>query len=77
MSKKIPTGVKMFTSWIPEQYAHVGKVLKFRDDEGVWDDGWIVGQASQTRLAQDMLPDYHSEIKGHRKATGDALPKNK
>jgi hypothetical protein len=65
------------TSWIPEQYAKVGKVLKLRDDNNVWTDGWVVQLASQTRLAEDMITDYHRDIKGHRKATGDSLPKNK
>lgn len=63
------------TSWIPEKFGVQGKVLKLKDSDGNWDDGWIVKMASQTRLAEDMLPDYHDEIKGHRKATGDALPK--
>lgn len=75
MAKKHEQGEWRQTSWIPEKFAAVGKVLKLKDSDGQWDDGWIVQTVSQTRLADDMLPDYHSEIKGHRKTTGDALPK--
>jgi hypothetical protein len=65
------------TTWLPEQYASEGKVLKLRDEAGVWENGWVVMDAGSNRLAENQLPDYHSAIKGHRKATGDALPKNK
>jgi hypothetical protein len=59
-------------SWIPEQFAQVDKILKLRDEDKVWEDGWKV-TAVGNRLAQDQLPDYHQDIKGHRKATGDSL----
>ena len=29
------------TSWIPERFAKIGKILKLRES-GVWDDGWGV-----------------------------------
>jgi hypothetical protein len=61
-------------SWIPEEFAVKDKVIKLRS-EGVWDDGWIVKEAYSTRLETNDLPDSHSEIKSHRKATGDAMPK--
>lgn len=77
LSKKIPTGEKRQMSWIPEEFAVLNKVLKLRDSDGKWEDGWVVTEASQTRLAHQDVPDYHDGIKSHRKATGDALPKNK
>lgn len=58
------------TSWIPEQFAVVNKVLKLRED-GVWDDGWVVQTVSETRL--DETPDWRKDIRGHRKTTGDSL----
>ncbi len=64
-------------SWIPEEFAVKGKIIKLRDEDGVWDDGWKVNEAYSTRLETHDLPDPHSEIKGHRKATGDAMPKEK
>src|SRR4051794_14557386 len=71
--KKSASGTKHTTSWLPEQFAHVGKVLKLRDDTGLWEDGWLVEEASQTRVAEDDLLDAHQGIKSHRKATGDSL----
>src|SRR5262249_48812148 len=73
MEKNLPTGTKHMTSWIPEAFAVVGKVLKLRDD-GVWEDGWRVTTAG-ARLADDDLPDPHDDVKHHRRATGDSLPK--
>ena len=51
------------------------EVLKLRDDDGRWDDGWLVEQAGSHRLGEAQLPDWHKEIKRHRKATGDSDPK--
>lgn len=61
-------------SWIPEKYAVVGKVLRLRDEEG-WQDGWVVESVGAFRVADDDLPDPHHDIKRHRRATGDSLPR--
>lgn len=76
MSKTIPTGTVEQTSWIPDKFAVVGKVLKLRDEDGNWENGWIVKSAGN-RLEESQIPDYHSLIKGHRKMTGDSEPKKK
>lgn len=65
------------TSWIPEKFATLNRVLKLRDGDGKWDDGWVVIRAGQNRVEDSSMPDLHKEIRGHRKATGDSLPKNK
>lgn len=31
-----------YIAWIPEKFAVVGKVLDFKDDNGVWSVGWTV-----------------------------------
>lgn len=64
------------TSFIPEEFAVVGKVIKIKEN-GVWDDGWIVKEAGSRRVHEDLLPDSHTQVKRHRQATGDSLPKNK
>lgn len=61
------------TSWIPEKFAVLNKVLKLRDPDGEWDNGWVVRRVSQNRIHD--TPDSHKEIKAHRKATGDSLRK--
>ncbi len=65
---------KVMVSYIPEKFAQVGGVLKLKQDDDTWDDGWIV-EAVGARVEEADLPDPHKEIKSHRKATGDALPK--
>lgn len=73
MEKRIEGGLAHTTSWIPEQFAKVGKTLKLRQN-GVWEDGWKVKMVG-ARLSEEYLPDAHDDIKALRKATGDSLPK--
>lgn len=75
LQKKTNEGTLTQVSWLPEPYAATGKVLKLRDEDKNWDNGWVVIGAGSNRLAQSDVPDYHVLIKGHRKATGDSLPK--
>ena len=69
--------VLRLTSYIPEPFCVVGKVLKLRGDDGTWDNGWIVDVASPDRRDGKDIPDAHDLIKAHRRATGDAEPKIK
>lgn len=61
-------------SWIPEKFAVVGKVLKLKEND-VWIDGFVVEFAGEDAI--DEPPDMNKAIRGHRKATGDSLPKEK
>ncbi len=64
------------TSWLPEKFAVVGKVVKLRNDEtDEWDNGWVVTAAGENRLPE--APHAEGMIRSHRKATGDSLPKVK
>lgn len=74
LTKKLNSGVKEQVSWIPEKYTVQDKVLKLRDSDGNWENGWVVKHAAGNSVSEDLLPDYHDDIKGHRKATGDSLP---
>jgi hypothetical protein len=69
--KKTATGQFEQTSYIPEPYCEVGRVVKLRDDNDVWDDGWVVVTAGENRQLDESVPDYRKDIKGHRLATGD------
>ena len=69
------TGKMEQTSYIPEPYCVLGKVLKLRDENGEWENGWIVERASNHKRLDEELPDPHKEIKEHRKATGDSMRK--
>jgi hypothetical protein len=63
------------TSWIPSQFAVVGKVLKLKNDDDEWEDGWVVESAGTRRLTNDQLPSWSQVVRAHRRATGDSLPK--
>lgn len=71
--KKTPTGQIETVSWIPEKFANVGGVIKLKNDDETWDDGYVVVSASETTI--DEPPDYRKSIRQHKDRTGDSLPK--
>lgn len=68
-----PGGHTEQVSYIPEKFAQVGNILKLKEGD-VWEDGWKVISASE-RVPENLVPDYHAQIKGHRQNTGDAMSK--
>ncbi len=70
--KRLEVGELVQVSWLPEPYASTGRVVKLRDRDGAWDDGWVVAGAGTNRLPADQVPDFHELIRGHLRATGDA-----
>lgn len=70
--KPVPSGEKVVVSWIPEPFATPGRVLRLRDKDKVWDDGWVVRSAGANRVREADLPDFHELSKAHLRATGDA-----
>lgn len=51
-------------SWIPEEFAVVGKVLKIKDQ-----DGWRVKDVGSHRQSEDYIQDHERDYVGHRKRT--------
>jgi hypothetical protein len=68
------TGTVETTSYIPAKHAKVGRVLDLKEPDKTWSRDWVVMSAGQIT---DNPPDSHELIKGHRKMTGDALPRRK
>jgi len=68
------TKVAIQVAYIPEQFAKPLKTLTIKMN-GEWEYGWVVTSVPQGRVHEDLLPDSHAEIKGHRKQTGDSLRK--
>lgn len=64
---------KTIVSYIPEKYAIVGKMIKLKNDNA-WTNDWVVKTVGD-RVHEDYLPDSHTDIKAHRRATGDSLRK--
>jgi len=42
-------GTRVLVTWLPENYAKVGKVLKLKDD-----DGWVVREVWATTTKKDV-----------------------
>jgi hypothetical protein len=52
--KRIPGGEATQMSWIPAEFAGINKTVKLRDDEGAWDDGWVIRELGHT-LSENAL----------------------
>lgn len=56
---------KIKTSWVPEKFAEVGKVLKLKEN-GEWEDGWEVVHVG-SRLDDKTINENSQLYKKHRK----------
>ena len=65
LEKKIPQGVSVQTSWIPAEFARAGKVVKLRDADGHWDDGWVVAHVG-AEMAEDDLDERRNLQRKYR-----------
>lgn len=45
MTKQTETGFLRTVSWIPQEFAEVGRKLKLKNN-GVWESGWVVETAN-------------------------------
>ncbi len=77
MTRKHKESTTICVSWIPEKFAQLNGVLKLKDMDDQWVDGWIVESVGDSILEESELPNVRKVVKSHRKATGDSLPKGK
>ncbi|WP_442511779.1 hypothetical protein SH528x_003507 [Novipirellula sp. SH528] len=75
MRRDIAGGSVRTTSYIPQEFAKVGRVLRLKDDNVGWVDGWVVDFVGDEIVEGDQLPDSHKAIKNHRKSKGDSTPR--
>ena len=47
-------GVKI-VSWIPQSVALKGRTIRLKDDNGEWEEGWVVDETYQTRPAEERF----------------------
>ena len=74
--RRIVAGASVVTtSYIPTQFAKVGRVLKLKDSDDRWVDGWVVETVGDVIVESDRVPDYRKAIRNHRKSTGDSTPR--
>lgn len=59
-------------SYLPQKFAKKGWIVDLKEENGNWDKGWNVVEVGKLTTSP---PDWRALIKGHRKMTGDSLPK--
>ena len=77
MRRTIDGGSVRTTSYIPQQFAKLGRVLKLKDDLDRWIDGWVIECVGHVVVDAADAPDYRKAIRNHRKSTGDSQPRLK
>jgi len=69
LEKKTETGsVTKTVTWIPECYAKVGRYIKLKDNEGLWEDGWRV-VCTGSKMIASTLTERSQDFKRTRKAS--------
>lgn len=65
---KLTRGDTVTHSWLPEKFAKKGKVVKIRDRDADWSDGWTVERVGTMRLPGSIvsvLENVHSRTRKH------------
>ena len=60
---------KKQTAWIPEQFAHVNKVLKIKNE-----DGWKVVEVSSQRFSEEYVLERADDYKHQAQASDKFTP---
>lgn len=77
LEKSGPDGILKLVTYIPTKHAVLNNKVSLKNKEtDEWQHGFVVTFVGGF-ITEEDLPDSHSQIKAHRKATGDALPKSK
>ncbi len=62
-------GVSRQVSWIPEKYAKMNKTIRVKDEDGNWDNGWVVQHVGRVRLEHDQVMECSRAFRYQRKAS--------
>jgi len=71
---KLQQGNTTYVAWLPEKHCKIGHRVSIKKGEE-WTEPWTVILVASGKTADP--PDYRKAIRGHRKSTGDSLPKLK
>jgi hypothetical protein len=55
-------------TWIPEKYAIRNKVLKLKNETGIWTNGWVV-QETYNRQNEDFIKEHERDFAKQRQAS--------
>jgi hypothetical protein len=61
-------GTAQTTSWIPEKFAQKRRPVKLRQDDGSWEDGWVVASVG-SRASAEQVQMYERSHTRTRKAS--------
>ena len=61
-------GNKREVSYIPKKFAVVGEIIKIKQEDGSWEDGWVV-ESVGTEVDESFLDVLRAMWKGHRKVS--------
>jgi len=66
MRRSIAGGSMSLTSYIPQEFAKLGRTLRLKDDHDGWTSGWVVEIVGGRVVDGDSLPNYRKAIRNHR-----------
>ena len=52
--KRLRVGQSVQISYLPEEFAREGRVVKLRDEAGDWDDGWVISLVGRSMSDSDL-----------------------
>ena len=66
--KRLREGQSVQMSYIPDEFAREGRVVKLRDEAGDWDDGWVIALVGQSLCETEL----HEHELAHRRFSGES-----
>lgn len=45
---------KFDVAWLPEKFAQKGRMIRFKDDSGSWEDGWKVMEVYARKMFSEI-----------------------
>jgi hypothetical protein len=61
--------VEQYTTWLPEPFAVAGAVVRLRDDDGDWGEGWDVAAVGPFTLSEDAMRKSERAYRKQRRAS--------
>lgn len=62
-------GNTQMTSWIPEKFASKNRIIKLKNDDNTWDNGWQVMEAGSLFMDEEMVMERSRDFKKQRAAS--------
>lgn len=59
--------IDVLVSWIPDKFAKKGKLLKLKQNDGRWEQGWVVDHVYSQCMLYDEVKERSQDYKHHRK----------